>query len=84
VNRADAKASIASRALRIVTIRETSLHGHGTGYAPDLYFCKAEYFVFSGLTPFLSNRSDLPVGPVLPSRRSRERKPIEMETADVG
>src|SRR5947209_6544340 len=49
----DAATSIASCALRIVTIAKRPSVGTGrASYAPDFYFCKAEYFSTCGLTRF--------------------------------
>ena len=49
----DAAASIASRALRIVTIAKRPSVGTGrASYALDCYFCKAEYFSLRSLTRF--------------------------------
>ncbi|HKS18190.1 MAG TPA: hypothetical protein VJS63_03140, partial [Bradyrhizobium sp.] len=60
----DAKASIASRAQRFVTIAKRPSCGRGTGGFVVLICpaAEAEYFCFRGLTRFLKIRSDLPVG----------------------
>jgi hypothetical protein len=88
----DAAASIASCTLRIVTIAKRPSVGAGWGgYAPDFYFCKAEYFSFRGLTRFRKTEPDLPVAPVCrtsPSfRGERSESPesiIFMTDAPVG